>query len=100
MPSALDLLKTDHRAVEQLFEQFERTRDFGIAQQICNELTVHAQVEEELVYPVLEAVDPELEGHAEAEHEEAKGLIARIEAESRTTDEVVQLVRTLKECVL
>lgn len=100
MPRATELLKTDHRTVEQLFQQFEQTRDFTIAQQICTELTVHAQLEEELVYPVLEQVDPELEQHAEEEHDEAKRLIAKIESAGRTTDEVAQWVTQLKQSVL
>src|SRR5688500_20380541 len=100
MPSATQLLKQDHRTVEQLFEQFQQTRDFTVALQICTELTVHSQLEEELAYPVLEDVDSELERHAEEEHAEAKQLIAKIESAGRTTDEVVQWVTKLKDAVL
>jgi len=79
MPNVLELLNTDHREVEQLFSQFESTQDFSIARQICQELTVHAAVEEEIVYPVLASINEEVEQEAEEEHDEAKELIARIE---------------------
>src|SRR5690349_20032376 len=52
---ALALLRADHQAVQELFDKFEKTRsderNGAIAQQICNELTVHAQIEEEIFYP-------------------------------------------------
>jgi len=45
-PLAIQLLKQDHRTVEELFEEFEQARrpidKRAIAQQICQELTVHA----------------------------------------------------------
>ena len=55
---AIALLTADHDKVKKLFRQFERLHenqdDEGaakIATQICNELTVHATIEEELFYP-------------------------------------------------
>lgn len=49
---AIALLKADHRTVEELFAQFEKTRSderkVKLARQICLELSVHAMVEEEL----------------------------------------------------
>ena len=54
-PDAIALLKADHRAVEELFEKFEKAsgdgRKRGIAEKICMELTIHAQIEEEIFYP-------------------------------------------------
>src|SRR5689334_21241680 len=52
---AVALLKADHREVERLFGQFEKAKDEGrkqqLAEQICMELRIHTQIEEELVYP-------------------------------------------------
>ena len=54
---ALKLLKTDHDAVENLFDQYERLKDKDESKkedligQICTALTVHAQLEEEIFYP-------------------------------------------------
>src|SRR5690606_29857772 len=59
---ALARLREDHRRVEQLFAQFGResqpARQAALASEICNELTVHAQVEEELFYPAVMAASP------------------------------------------
>lgn len=48
---AVALLKSDHRQVEDLFSKFEAADDdeLGtIAERVCQLLTVHAQIEEEL----------------------------------------------------
>jgi hypothetical protein len=90
------LLNADHRGVEQLFAQFESTQDPSIALQICDELTVHATVEEEIVYPVLERIDREVEQEAEEEHAEAKQLIARIQSMSPDDPSFVSTVMELK----
>jgi hypothetical protein len=99
MTNVIQLLNQDHREVEELFAQFESTQDFAIAQQICAELTVHATVEEEIVYPVLERIDPEIEREAEKEHAEAKELIARIEAMSPGDPDLVPTVLKLKGAI-
>ena len=38
MPNAIQLLKQDHRRVEQLFEQFGALQDRALAMRVCNEL--------------------------------------------------------------
>jgi hemerythrin superfamily protein len=54
---ALDLLIQDHRAVQRIFDAFEKTEDDDLAakgtlvRRACEELTVHAIIEEELLYP-------------------------------------------------
>jgi hemerythrin superfamily protein len=82
---AVALLKADHRKVEELFEQFEGASGDGkkqkIALQICLELTVHAQIEEEIFYPACEGkIEEDLLKEAYVEHDGAKVLIAEIEA--------------------
>ena len=84
---AIQLLKQDHRTVEDLFEQFEKASGEGrkqkLAQQICQALTVHAQIEEEIFYPAArEALGDEgkdLLDEAKVEHSSLKELIAQIE---------------------
>jgi hemerythrin superfamily protein len=86
---AIALLTADHKAVKALFKQFEElTKQDDVdddkaqlVQQICAELTVHAQVEEELFYPaVREAIDDDaLMDEADIEHASAKELIAQLE---------------------
>jgi hemerythrin superfamily protein len=54
---ALQILEEDHRAVEQLFDAFDRApkddleRKSTLVQRACELLTIHAIVEEELLYP-------------------------------------------------
>ena len=54
---AIAVLKQDHRAIESLFEEFERTgekekrRRKKLVKQIVEELSMHAQIEEQVFYP-------------------------------------------------
>ncbi len=74
------ILAADHRAVEALFEEFEKAssteRKAKIAEKICTELKIHAQVEEEVFYPALKGkIDDDLLKEAYVEHDGAKLLI-------------------------
>ena len=80
---AVALLKEDHRTVEELFAQFEKASGDGrkqkLATEICTELSIHAQIEEEIFYPACEGkVEEELLKEAYVEHDGAKVLIAEI----------------------
>jgi len=80
---AIALLKQDHRAVEELFEKFEKAsgseRKRKLAEEICLELSVHAEIEEEIFYPACEGkVDADLLKESYVEHDGAKVLIAEI----------------------
>src|SRR4051795_10005326 len=80
---AVALLKEDHRTVEELFEKFEKASGEGrkqsIAERICLELSVHAQIEEEIFYPACEGkVEEDLLKESYVEHDGAKVLIAEI----------------------
>lgn len=81
---AIALLKSDHDEVEGLFKQYEKASGTGrkqeLARQICRELTVHAQIEEEIFYPACKGkVDEDLLKEGYVEHDAAKILIAEIE---------------------
>lgn len=85
---ALELLDADHQAVHQLFQQYRElaahdapdARRKALAEQICMELTIHAKLEEELLYPpVRDAIrDDDLMDEAEVEHASARDLIVQI----------------------
>ncbi|HWW59414.1 MAG TPA: hemerythrin domain-containing protein [Sphingopyxis sp.] len=82
---ATHILAADHRTVEGLFEEFEKTsssdRKAKLAKQICTELKIHAQIEEEVFYPALKGkIDDDLLKEAWVEHDGAKVLINEIEA--------------------
>jgi len=104
-PDALALLKADHELVQDLFEKFEKAstdkQKDTLAEQICTELSIHAQIEEEIFYPaVREAIeDEDLMDEAEVEHEGAKDLIAEIEASQAGEDKFDAKVTVLGEYV-
>jgi len=80
---AIALLKEDHRTVEELFAQFEKASGDGrkqkLATEICAELSIHAQIEEEIFYPACEGkIEEDLLREAYVEHDGAKVLIAEI----------------------
>lgn len=81
---ATALLKADHVLVSKLFEEYETTRTPAkkakLVAEICQELTIHAQVEEEIFYPAVKAAlkDKELVPEATVEHASLKDLIAQV----------------------
>jgi len=88
---AIALLKADHRKVEDLFAQFEKTRDNERKQklvaEICTELKVHAMIEEEIFYPAVRGkIEEDLLDEAYVEHDGAKVLINDLAAASPDED--------------
>ncbi len=106
---AVDLLDADHVAVKKLFQQFNKlaeadapaTQRKQLADQICQELTVHAQLEEELFYPpVREAIGKDdIMDEADVEHASAKDLIAQIEAMDADASHFNAKVKVLGEMI-
>ncbi|MBK8158661.1 MAG: hemerythrin domain-containing protein [Rhodospirillaceae bacterium] len=89
-PDAIKLLKADHAEVAAMFEKFESgrmtaARKQKLAEEICAALSVHAQIEEEILYPaareVLKKSDMDMVDEAEVEHGSIKELVAAIEAD-------------------
>jgi hemerythrin superfamily protein len=92
---ALAMLMADHKKVKKLFSDFDKIKEEGsdddksaIVEQICSELKIHAQLEEEIFYPaVRKAIDDEdLMDEALVEHAGAKDLIAELEDASPDDD--------------
>ena len=86
---ALQLLMADHREVKAMFQQYQKLADADkpddertlLASQICAALTVHTQIEEEILYPAAREVltkDEDMVDEAYVEHASAKNLIAQI----------------------
>lgn len=102
---AIGLLKADHRQVEQWFEAFEKTRSDArkqeLATKICDALTVHTQIEEEIFYPAfLQATeDKDMHHEAEVEHAGAKNLIAQIRKSGPDDDYYDAKVKVLSEMI-
>jgi hypothetical protein len=107
--NALALLKSDHEKVAALLERFEKRKDRmeaaqkqDLAHEICTELTIHAQIEEEIFYP---AVAAEIEDagdlveEARVEHASLKHLIGKIESGDPDTEAYDALMKVLGEYV-
>jgi len=79
------MLRADHKRVADLFADYEKTSSTAkkkdIVSTICTELSVHAQVEEEIFYPAVKQAlkDRELVPEATIEHATLKDLIAQVE---------------------
>ena len=82
---AIAMLKADHKKVSGLFAEFEMARSATtkkrLVAMICTELSVHAQVEEEIFYPAVKAAlkDKVLIPEAVVEQATMKALIAHIQ---------------------
>ncbi len=108
---ACDLLDADHRAVKKMFKEYEELtgsrarsaaqRKLELAHRICQELTVHAQIEEEIFYPAVRAAikDTDLLDEAEVEHQTLRNLIAQIQRATEADDMVDAKVKVLGEYV-
>ena len=106
-----DLLDADHKAVKKMFKDYEalcqsKARNaaqdrLDLAHEICTELTVHAQVEEEIFYPALRTAikETDLIAEAEVEHQSAKDLIAQIMAAEVVDEEFDAKVTVLGEYI-
>jgi len=84
----IKMLAADHKNVKALFKEFKAMKEDGsgeekaaLVKQICDALTVHAQIEEELFYPAVRAAieDEDLMDEALVEHAGAKELIAQLQ---------------------
>lgn len=111
-PDACTLLDADHKAVKKMFKDYEELasskaksaaeqKKLDLAREICQELTVHATIEEEIFYPALRAVmkDTDLLAEAEVEHASAKDLIAQIEAADTADETFDAKVKVLGEYI-
>jgi len=105
---AIDLLRQQHRDVEDLFEQLrtaERRQKIGLLGKLAEDLTVHATLEEKYFYPAAQK-NPDLAARvaqARAEHDQVRRMISEIlELKSRDPQIdslVAQLEATVKKHV-
>ncbi len=97
-----ELLKSDHRHVEQLFGSFEKATNADqksqLAAEICTELMVHTLIEEEIFYPTCKGhMEQRLLEEAQVEHDSAKTLIIEIKAGSPADQYFDAKVKVLSE---
>ena len=103
---AIALLKADHRNVEALFSEYESAKQKDKRNQlvdaICNELTLHAALEEAEFYPVVKEAlgeDADLIDEAQVEHSSLKWLIHQLQTEPADTEQYAAKVTVLQEYV-
>ena len=99
-----ELLKADHRKVEQLFSQLEsasgkaKLQVFG---QIKTELELHTHIEEKIFYPALEEPEEthDLTLEAYEEHDVVKRLLKELSRARTANDEWEAKAKVLQENV-
>jgi len=105
----IQLLKKDHKMVQKMFKEFEdlsgsrgAQKKPAIVDQIREALTVHAQVEEELVYPAFQENRSmkDLVSEAKEEHQIAKYLLSGLEGMQPGDEQYDAKVKVLCEYVM
>ena len=105
---AVDLLDNDHKAVKKMFIDYNGLCELAapgedrllLAGKICDALTVHARIEEEIFYPkVRDAVGGGLIDEALEEHAQAKAMIAQIQAMDAQDEALDATVKALAKAI-
>lgn len=102
---AIAILRADHSLVSGLFAEYEKSRSASkkkaLVAQICTELSVHTQVEEEIFYPAFKTAlrDKELIPEATVEHATLKDLIAQVEGQEPDGEMFDAKIKVLSEYV-
>ena len=104
---AFNLLKTDHKTVAGIMDKIEDTTERAVKgreelfTQLKTELDIHAEVEEKILYPVLEKAEETHDISLEAyeEHRIVKQLLTELAAEPKDAEEWTAKFKVLKENV-
>ncbi len=102
-PSATDMIRADHTRVLAAFHRYAPRlgprQKRGLVDSMCLALEAHAQIEEEIFYPALQAIDPEVVAKSLPEHAEMKRLILALRGMTPTDPgydaAVMDLMRTV-----
>jgi hemerythrin-like domain-containing protein len=98
-PDAIELLTTDHAEVEQMFRQIESLPEGEARSElvagVIRELSIHAAIEEQILYPVMRKELPDgetLVQEAIDEHQRVKETLADIERSDTSAERDPHLV--------
>jgi len=102
--NAIEMLKTQHRAVEDLFGKFQSAESIGIRrrifEQIADALAIHTTIEERHFYPAVKSKATEsVLREAVEEHFELKHLVADLLALGALDETLEAKVSILREDV-
>ena len=101
---AFELLKADHKKVNELFDQLEAATGkakLNVFNQIKTELELHTHIEEKIFYPALEKPEQthDLTLEAYEEHKMVKTLLAELSRARTADDEWQAQAKVLRENV-
>ena len=101
---AFELLKADHKKVNELFDQMEAATGkakLNVFNQIKTELELHTHIEEKIFYPALEKAEEthDLTLEAYEEHKMVKTLLAELSGARTADDEWQAQAKVLRENV-
>jgi iron-sulfur cluster repair protein YtfE (RIC family) len=104
---AFELLKKDHEKVSGIFEKLEPTTERGVKTreelfaQLKQELDIHSQIEEQILYPVLKEAEETHDITLEAyeEHNVVKTLLAELDELPKDDETWEAKLTVLKENV-
>ena len=105
-PSVTKMIRMDHAAVMAMFHKIEpgmsASARGATVRNICSALEMHAQLEEELVYPTLRAcgIDGEPLERSVPEHDEMRRLIEQIRASGQDMARQDKLMNQLMRAVM
>ncbi|HEX8771570.1 MAG TPA: hemerythrin domain-containing protein [Acidimicrobiales bacterium] len=100
MATIIKVMFDDHSRIRRLFDRAKRMpNDLDTAIAICQELDIHTTIEDEIVYPALEELAPDIAREAEEEHEKANELIDAIYKMERFDPGLRPLVERLERIV-
>lgn len=101
----LELLKQDHQAVKDLFDQIDDAEDGKqrkkLFDQIDTQLNIHAHIEETVFYPEMQKIDElnDMVEEALEEHQEVKTLLEEMEGRDPEDDQFIASLEELMENV-
>jgi hemerythrin-like domain-containing protein len=103
MPNAIEMLREDHRKVQELFENFEQSNDGKerICEETIAELETHTTLEEEIFYPAArkQIEDKELIDEAWEEHHVVKLIMAELKKMSANDERFEAKFKVMSESV-
>lgn len=101
MSDITKVMRDEHARLKRLFlRATQAPESLDIAWDLCDELTIHSTIEQEIVNPALAKLDPGLAQRIEEEHEEAAEIAAEIEDLDPYDTAVFPLLVQLKKAVM
>jgi hemerythrin superfamily protein len=101
--NAIQMLKDQHREVEELFSKLEQSPDDTdievIFERIADALTLHTALEERHFYPMAQAADANLVERSLEDHAQVKALLGRLQALDVADDDFEEKLQALKQMV-